>query len=141
MHVVMQGGGGIALRLVPSRSLLAAAARHQAESDATAAIRDDVHYGLRQFTDSFLEALGGDFLADTDELRLIERHFQHPAILDRLFAKNRRCLKAQRALHGLYAKLCSNAAMSLEERALAEHARDLCDDYARSEIERRGRTL
>ena len=122
-----------------SRSLLAAAARHQAESDAAAAIRDDVQYGLRQFTDSFLEALGGDFLADTDERRLRERYCQQPATLQLLIAKNRRCLKAQRALHDLYTKLCNNAAMSIEERALAEHARDLCEGYIKGEIERRER--
>ena len=122
-----------------SRSLLAAAARHQAESDAAAAIHDDVHYGLRQFTDSFLEALGGDFLAESDERRLRERHRQQPATLQLLLARNQRCLRAQRALHGLYDKLCAGAAMSIEERALAEHARDLCEGYAQGEIERRER--
>ena len=124
-----------------SRSLLAAAAHHQAQSDAATALGDDVHYGLRQFTDSFLGALGGDFLADADERRLRERHRQQPATLQLLLDKNQRCIKAQRALHGLYAKLCSGAAMSIEERALAEHARDLCEGYAQGEIERRGRAL
>ena len=124
-----------------SRNLLAAAARHQAEGEAAAVIRDDVHYGLRQFTDSFLEALGGDFLAEADERRLRERHRQQPAILQQLLAQNQRCLRAQRALHGLYAKLCSGSAMSLEERALAEHARDLCEGYAQNEVERRERAL
>jgi len=124
-----------------SRSLLAAAARHQAQSDAATALHDDVRYGLRQFTDSFLEALGGDFLAESDERRLRERHRQQPATLQLLLARNQRCLRAQRALHGLYAKLCSGAALSTEERALAEHAQDLCEGYAQGEVERRGRAL
>jgi hypothetical protein len=124
-----------------SRSLLAAAAQHQADGEAVAAIRDDVHYGLRQFTDSFLEALGGDFLAESDERRLRERHRQQPETLQPLLDKNRRCRKAQYALHGLYTKLCDGTAMSIEERALAEHARDLCEGYAQGEIERRGRAL
>jgi hypothetical protein len=124
-----------------SRSLLAAAARHQAQADAVSALADDVHYGLRQFTDSFLGALGGDFLADADERRLRERHRQQPATLQRLLARNQRCLRAQRALHGLYDKLCTGAAMSIEERALAEHARDLCEGYAEGEIERRSQAL
>lgn len=122
-----------------SRSLLAAAARHQAEADAAGAIRDDVDFGLRQFTDSFLDALGGDFLAEADERRLRERHRHQPATLQRLLARNQRCLRAQRALHGLYARLCAGAAMSIEERALAEHARDLCESYTQAETERRGR--
>jgi hypothetical protein len=125
----------------PSRSLLAAAARHQAQADAAGALHDEVQFGLRQFTDSFLDALGGDFLAEADERRLRERHRHQPAALQQQLAKNQRCLRAQRALHGLYARLCAGADLSTEERALAEHAQDLCESYAERESERRGRAL
>jgi hypothetical protein len=122
-----------------SRSLLAAAARHQSQADALSAIGEDVRYGLRQFTDSFMAAVSGDFLAETDEQRLHERHRPQAAAL--LRARNQRCRLAQHALHGLYAKLCAGTPMSIEERALAEHAQDLCEAHAQRETERRGYAL
>jgi len=120
-----------------SHSLLNAAARHQAANDAVARLHDEVLHGLAQFTDSFLEALDTDFLAEADERRLRDRYRNEPATLQGLLQQNRRCLLAQRALHSLYSKLCTEAPLSLEERALAEHARDLCDSYAQRETDRR----
>jgi len=120
-----------------SRSLLGAAARHQAANDALARLHDEVLHGITQFTDTFLEALDCDFLADSDERRLKDQYRNEPATLHGLLQRNQRCLRAQRALHSLYAKLCADAPLSLEERALAEHARDLCDRYARRETDRR----
>jgi len=119
------------------RSLIAAANRRQDQGDAAERIRCDVQTGLRQFTDTFGDALGGDFLAEADERRLRDKYRNQPAALSLLLARNRRCLSAQRALHTLYNKLQAGAAMTLEERALAEHARDLCQGYAQRQFEQR----
>jgi hypothetical protein len=119
------------------RSVIAAADLFQTQADAAEQIRAEVQAGLRQFHDSFLDALGGDFLAEADERRLRDKFRNQPAALGPLLARNRRCLDAQRALHTLYNKLQAGAAMSLEERALAEHAGDLCQGYAQRQFERR----
>lgn len=117
---------------------LLGAARRKARADDTAeSLRQDVLQGLQTFADTFLEALGGDFLAEADERRLRERYLNRPAALRLLLLKNQRSRAAQRALHGLYNKLGAGIAMTPEERALAEHARDLCQAYAQAEIERR----
>lgn len=119
------------------RSLLAAAELEQRRGDIAERIRADVQSGLEQFTDTFLDAVAGDFLAEADERRLRDKYRNQPAALNRLLARNRRCLGAQRALHSLYARLLGGAAMSPEERALAEHARDLAEGYTQAEAERR----
>jgi hypothetical protein len=118
-------------------STIPASPRRQAAAPTADTIRDDVLLGLQTFSDSFLEALGGDFLADTDEQRLCERHRNRPATLRLMQLRNQRTRAAQRALHGLYNKLIAGIAMTPEEQALAEHARDLCQGYAQGEIERR----
>ena len=119
------------------RTALAAAELHQASLTAAERIRDEVHGGLAGFTDSFMDAVAGDFLAETDERRLRDKYRNQPAKLAIRLAANRRTLGAQRALHVLYNKLLAGAAMTIEEQALAEHARDLADGYAAREIERR----
>ena len=119
------------------RAAIAAAERHQSGADTAERIREDVLGGLAGFTDSFMDALGGDFLAETDERRLRDRHRNQPALLAARLASNRRALAAQRALHVLYNKLLAGAAMTIEEQALAEHARDLADGHAEREIQRR----
>jgi hypothetical protein len=120
-----------------SHSLLAAAARHQAANDAAAQLHDEVLHGLAQFTDSFLEALDTDFLVEADERRLRDLYRNEPAALRVALQRHQRCLLAQRALHSLYAKLRGDIPLSPEERALAEHASDFCDEYARRETDRR----
>lgn len=120
-----------------SRSALAAAERHQSGIETAERIREDVLSGLAGFTDSFMDALGGDFLAEADERRLRERHRNQPAVLAARLSANRRALSAQRALHVLYNKLLTGAAMTVEEQALAQHARDLVAGHAEREIERR----
>lgn len=119
------------------RTAVAAAERHQAGLAAAERIRNEVHGGLAGFTDSFMDAVAGDFLAETDERRLRDKYRNQPATLASRLAANRRTLGAQRALHVLYNKLLAGAAMTIEEKALAEHARDLADGYAAREIERR----
>jgi hypothetical protein len=121
----------------PERQLLGAAGRKAAATDHAEAIRQDVLLGLQSFDDTFLEALGGDFLTEADERRLRERYLNRPAALRLLLLRNQRSRTAQRALHGLYNKLIAGIAMTPEEQALAEHARDLCQGYAQGEIERR----
>ena len=119
------------------RAAIAAADHHHAGADGAERIRDDVFSGLAGFTDSFMDAMAGDFLAETDERRLRDKYRNQPAALTTRLAANRRALGAQRALHVLYNKLLVSAAMTVEEQALAEHARDLADGYAAREIERR----
>lgn len=119
------------------RGAVAAAERHQSKADTAERIREDVCGGLAGFTDSFMDALAGDFLAETDERRLRDRYRNQPALLTARLAANRRTLGAQRALHVLYNKLLSGNAMTIEERTLAEHARDLAEAHAGREIERR----
>jgi hypothetical protein len=120
-----------------SHSLLSAAARQQAANDAVSRLHEEVVDGLARFTDSFLEALDADFLAETDERHLRDRYRNEPATLRLLLQQNQRCLRAQRALHSLYAKLCASVPLTREERALAEHASDLCQAYAQRETDRR----
>lgn len=120
-----------------SRSALAAAERHQSGADTIERVREEVLSGLAGFTDSFMDALGGDFLAEADERRLRERHRNQPALLAARLSANRHALGAQRALHVLYNKLLAGAAMTAEEKALAQHARDLVAGHAEREIERR----
>jgi len=119
------------------RAAIAAADHHHARADGVERIRDDVLSGLAGFTDSFMDAVAGDFLAETDERRLRDKYRNQPASLATLLAANHRALGAQRALHVLYNKLLAGAAMTVEEQALADHARDLADGYAAREIERR----
>lgn len=119
------------------RSAIAAASVHQDRAEAASRIRADLDTGLRQFTDSFLDALGGDFLAESDERHLRDQYRNQPAALALHTARHRRCLGAQRALHHLYVKLADGAALTREEQALAAHARDLCEGYAQREFERR----
>ena len=119
------------------RAAIAAADRHHAGADGVERIRDDVLGGLAGFTDSFMDAMAGDFLAESDERRLRDKYRNQPTALATLLAANRRALGAQRALHVLYNKLLADAAMTVEEQALAEHARDLAEGYAAREIERR----
>ena len=119
------------------RSAVAAAELHQAGLAAAERIREEVHGGLAGFTDSFMDAVAGDFLAEADERRLRDKYRNQPTTLASRLAANRRTLGAQRALHVLYNKLLAGAAMTIEEQALAEHARDLADGYAVREIERR----
>jgi hypothetical protein len=121
------------------RQALAAAQAHTAANDAAGRIHDDILSALATFPDTFLDALGGDFLAEADERRLRDKYHHQPVRLNTLLLKHRRTLTAQRALHTLYGKLQAGAAMTLEEKALAEHARDLCDDYAQAEADRRNR--
>lgn len=117
---------------------LLGAARQKAKADDSAeSIRQDVLLGLQTFADTFLDALGGDFLAEADERRLRDRYLNRPAALRLLLLKNQRSRAAQRALHKLYNKLGAGTPMTPDERALAEHARDLCQAYAQGEIERR----
>ena len=119
------------------RAAIAAADRHHGGAEAAEQIRNDVLGGLAGFTDSFMNALGGDFLAEADERRLRDRYRNQPATLAARLSTNRRTLGAQRALHVLYNKLLAGAAMTIEEQALAEHARDLAEDYAGREVEQR----
>lgn len=119
------------------RQLLGAACAKAAADDQAGSIRQDVLHGLQAFDDTFIEALGGDFLAEADERRLRDRYLDRPAALRLLLLKNQRTRAAQRALHGLYNKLGAGAPMTPDELALAEHARDLCQGYAHKEIERR----
>ena len=119
------------------RAAIAAADRHHAGAAAAEQIRNDVLGGLAGFTDSFMDALGGDFLAETDERRLRDRYRNQPTVLAARLSANRRTLGAQRALHVLYNKLLTGAAMTIEEQALAEHARDLAEGYAVREVEQR----
>lgn len=118
-----------------SGNALAAAARHQAANDAAAGMETQVRYGLRQFPDSFIDAVQPDFLAEADEARLRAR-YSGQSLRDKLNA-HLRTLMAQRALQSLYCKLLDGAAMTVEERALAEHARDLCDAAVDREVRRR----
>ena len=111
---------------------------HVAAGEAATQQLEDIHLGLRQFTDTFVDAVAGDFLAESDERRLRDKYRTQPAALRRHLARNGRALGAQRALHVLYNKLLAGAAISAEERALAEHAQDLCQDYAGREAGRRG---
>ena len=120
------------------RAAIAAADRHHAGAEDVERIRNDVLSGLAGFTDSFMDALGGDFLAEADERRLRDRYRNQPAALTTRLSTNRRTLGAQRALHVLYNKLLTGAALTIEEQALAEHARDLAEGYAAREVERRG---
>lgn len=124
-----------------SRAVVAAAELHQAGAEIAGRIRDDVLNGLAGFTDSFMDALAGDFLTETDERRLRDKYRNQPDTLARRLASNRHALGAQRALHVLYNKLLCGAAMTIEEQALAAHARDLADGYAEREIERRSLRL
>ncbi|MFI4980263.1 MAG: hypothetical protein ACHQIO_07935 [Nevskiales bacterium] len=119
------------------RTAVAAAELHQARLAAAESICDEVQGGLAGFTDSFMDAVASDFLAETDERRLRDKYRNQPTTLASRLAANRRTLGAQRALHVLYNKLLAGAAMTIEERVLAEHARDLADSYAIREIERR----
>jgi len=119
------------------RAAIAAADRHHAGTEAAEHIRNDVLGGLAGFTDSFMNALGSDFLAETDERRLRDRYRNQPATLAARLSTNRRTLGAQRALHVLYNKLLAGAALSIEEQALAERARDLAEGYVAREVELR----
>lgn len=121
----------------PERQLLGAAGRKTAADDSAETIRQDVLLGLQTFDDSFLEALGGDLLAEADERRLRDRYLDRPAALRLLLLRNQRTRAAQRALHSLYNRLIAGVPMTPDEQALAEHARDLCQGYAQREIELR----
>lgn len=88
-------------------------------------VRAADEYRLRTFTDAFMDALGGDFLADADESRLRAHHAFDPEDLARRLTRNRRALAAQGALHRLYKRLTASEHLSEDERLLAEHARDL----------------
>lgn len=123
------------------RPALAAWNARAAAEDRAQRLEDDVGGSLRQFTDSFVDALGGDFLAEADEPRLREQYRNEPRLLARKLAGHRRTLLAQRALHSLYNKLLEGAALTVEEKALAEHARDLADTHASREISRRAAGL
>ena len=88
------------------------------------------------FADAFVDALGGDFLADVDERSLRRRWAGDAAELAVRLRLNRRVLDAQQALHALYRALMSGAMLSAQEAALAEHARDLVEMSASRERER-----
>jgi hypothetical protein len=120
-----------------ARWALAEAAAHQAAAESAARLDAEVLHELRSFTDSFADALNGDFLAELDERRLRARHAAQPEALRRLLARNGRVLTAQRALQTLYGKLVDQAGLTTEERALAEHARDLVEAAAQRETQRR----
>lgn len=119
-----------------SRPALAAWNARAAAEERARRLEDEVCGGLRHFTDSFMDAIGGDFLAEADERRLRDQYRNEPRLLARKLAGQRRTLLAQRALHALYAKLLDGAPLSPEEQALAEHARDLADAHAAREIGR-----
>jgi hypothetical protein len=121
------------------RSALADWDAHCRDGEAAARLHGEILGGLAGFTDSFMDAIAGDFLAEADEHGLRQRHRHQPAMLVLHLAANRRALLAQRALHVLYNKLLAGAALSLEERSLAEHARDLAEGYAGREASRRCR--
>lgn len=120
------------------QALFAAEAKAAAE-DAAGRIRADVALGLSSFDDTFVEALGGGFLADDDDRRIEHKYAARPALLRVKRQRNQRARAAQRALHCLYNKLQNGAAMTVEEKALAEHARDLCEGYIQIEAEQRER--
>ena len=107
------------------RRALAEAAAKQGAAESAARVEAEVLHELRSFTDSFADALNGGFLAELDERRLRTRHTGQPETLRLLLARNRRTLTAQQALQTLYGKLLDRVALSVEEQALAEHARDL----------------
>jgi hypothetical protein len=107
---------------------LSAAVRHTAVQDAHADALSREVGQCRTWSEDFLQALEGEFLADADERRMD---------LIRI-AANRRCLAAQRALHSLFRKLGDGAQLTADERALAEHARDLVEAYAERRVERIG---
>lgn len=92
---------------------------------AAEAVRAAAEYRLLTFTDAFMDAVGGDFLADIDESRLRTRHAADPEDLAQRLSRNRRTLAAQGALHRLYKRLAASDRLSEDERLLAEHARDL----------------
>jgi hypothetical protein len=121
-----------------SRNAISDASRHQAANAAAATAEAEVRYGLRAFADSFMDALGGDFLADCDPAELKRRHCG--ADLSARMRANGRVLRAQRAVHCLYRKLLDAAELTAEERALAEHAQDLAEAYAARETARRYRS-
>jgi hypothetical protein len=120
------------------RQALRDAQTHAAANEAAARLDDDIQLGLRHFTDTFLDAIDGDLLAEADERRLREKYASQPTVLRHKIARNGRVLAAQRALHSLYNKHLSGAAASPEERAIAEHLHDLCLDYTARETDRRG---
>ncbi len=121
------------------RAALAEWDARTADSEAAERIHAEVLGGLAGVTDTFTDAMAGDFPAETDERILRDKYRKQPATLASRLAANRRALRAQLALHVLYNKLIDGAAMSLEETALAEHARDLANGYAAREAERRCR--
>jgi hypothetical protein len=120
-----------------NRRALAEAAAAQAGAESAARVEAEVLHELRSFADSFADALNGDFLAELDERRLRARHQQQPETLRLLLARNRRTVSAQKALQTLYGKLLDRVALSMEEQALAEHARDLVESAAQREAQRR----
>ena len=124
-----------------SRPALAAWNARAAAEDRARRLEDEVCDGLHHFTDSFMDAVAGDFLAEADEKRLRDQYRNEPRLLALKLAGQRRTLLAQRALHTLYNKLAEGAALTREEQALAEHARDLADGYAAREIGRRAAAL
>ncbi|MDR3414599.1 MAG: hypothetical protein P4L83_00300 [Nevskia sp.] len=117
-----------------ARTLLAAAHARAANDEAAAGIHQQALHALRTYEDDFLDAVGRDFLAESDERHLRSR-YQGERLNQRL-ARNQRTRAAQSALHRLYRTLLANAAMSAEEKALAEHARDLCQAWAERDSER-----
>lgn len=119
------------------RIVIAAADHYQAGAETAERTRSEVLSGLAGFTDSFMNAIAGDFMAETDERRLRDKYRNQPETLANRLAVNHRALGAQRALHVLYNRLLAGAAMTIEEQALAAHARDLADAYAEREIEQR----
>jgi hypothetical protein len=119
------------------RRALAEAGAEQAAAESAARVEAEVRHELRSFTDSFADALNGDFLAELDERRLRARHAGQPDTLRLLLVRNHRTLTAQRALQTLYGKLLDRATLTVEEQALAEHARDLVDTAAQRETQRR----
>ena len=123
------------------RIAIEAADRHQIGTETAERTRNEVLSGLAGFTDSFMNAIAGDFMAETDERRLRDKYRNQPETLAKRLAVNRRALGAQRALHVLYNKLLAGVALTIEEQALAAHARDLADAYAEREIEQRSLRL
>ncbi len=124
-----------------SRPALAAWNARAVAEERARRLEDEVCDGLRHFTDSFMDAISGDFLAESDEKRLRDQYRNEPRLLALKLAGQRRTLLAQRALHTLYNKLAEGAALTQEEKALAEHARDLANGHAAREIGRRASGL
>ena len=119
---------------MPGSAGTGGSSRRTERAESASRLEADVLHELRSFADSFTDALKGDFLA---ERRLRAHHQQQPESLRLLLARNRRTLTAQKALQTLYGKLLDRAALSLEEQALAEHARDVLEAAAQREVQRR----